>query len=82
MQKYTKIYLDYFKLKPGEFVACEICGTQATEIHHIHNRSHRKDLLNDINNLMAICRTCHIKYGDIKKHKPLLIKIHKKKLNG
>ena len=49
-----------------DFVPCECCSSRASEIHHIHARSQRKDLLNDINNLMAVCRKCHEKYGDKK----------------
>lgn len=40
----------------------------------------RKVLENDINNLMALCRDCHIKYGDKKQFKEYLNEVHKNKL--
>lgn len=76
MQKYTKVYFDYFRYTIADFVPCEICSSRATEIHHILNRSHRKDLENDITNLMAICRSCHNEFGDKKQHIESLKKIH------
>lgn len=81
MQSYTKIYLDHFDYCIDDFIPCECCQGRATEIHHIHNRSHRRDLLNDINNIMAICRICHTKYGDKKQFVDFLQDIHNKKLN-
>ena len=80
MQSYTKIYLKHFGYGIDDFIPCEICGCKATEIHHIYNRSHRKDLLNNIINLMAICRICHEKYGDKVQFKDWLQDIHNKKL--
>lgn len=81
MKKYTKIYLDHFGYSIADFVPCEICGSRSTEIHHIKNRSHRKDLENDIVNLMAVCRTCHIEYGDKKQYIEYLQEVHSNKLN-
>lgn len=81
MQSYTKIYLKHFGYGIDDFIPCEICNSKSTELHHIHNRSHRKDLLNDIINIMAICRSCHEKYGDKVQFKDWLQNIHNKKLN-
>ena len=51
------------------------------DIHHIESRgmggSKTKD---DPNNLMALCRACHVEFGDKKQHKQFLKNI-KKKLN-
>lgn len=77
MQSYTRKYLDAFGLDETDFVACELCGKRATEIHHIIARSKNKSLLNDIKNCMACCRTCHIEYGDQIYLMPMLLKIHK-----
>ena len=76
MQKYTKIYLDYFGYSISDFIPCEICGSKAIDIHHIQARSQRKDLENDISNLMAVCRICHTEYGDKKQFIEHLQKIH------
>ena len=67
MRKHTKIYFDYFGYTGQEFIACEVCGKRGVDIHHIDCRgmggSKEKD---KIENLMSVCRECHIKYGDKK----------------
>jgi len=58
-----------------------MCGQQATDIHHIDARgmggSKERDV---IENLQALCRSCHLKYGDIKEHKEMLRIVHLVKL--
>lgn len=76
MQRYTRKYLDAFGLDETDFVACELCGGKATEIHHIIARSKNKSLLNNIHNLQSICRKCHQEYGDQIYLMPMLLKIH------
>jgi len=77
MKKHTKIYLDYFSFDRCDFIPCEVCGNPANDIHHIDARgmggSKEKDV---IENLQAVCRGCHIEYGDKKQHKELLKDIH------
>jgi len=34
-----------------------------------------------IENLMGLCRSCHIEYGDKKQHKEMLKVVHKVKMN-
>lgn len=80
MKNYTKTYLDYFGLTTADFIPCEICGQKAVDIHHIEPRSQKKDLENNIINLMALCRSDHIKFGDKKQYKDYLQTIHKQKL--
>lgn len=38
---------------------CIICGKPATQVHHIHLRSKRKDLIYEKNNLVSLCNKCH-----------------------
>lgn len=76
MQSYTKIYMKFFDYGIEDFIPCEVCGKIATEIHHIIPRSQDKSLLNEITNCMAICRTCHLDYGDKKQYKDHLQKTH------
>lgn len=38
---------------------CVVCGKPATQVHHIHLRSKRKDLLYEMNNLVSVCSKCH-----------------------
>lgn len=83
MQKHTKIYLDYFNYGIEDFIPCEVCGSRAVDIHHIDCRgmggSKRSDT---IENLMALCRYCHVVMGDTKTHLEYLKETHKIKLDG
>jgi len=81
MKNYTKTYYQFFKYDLCDFIPCEICGKNSTDIHHILARSQRKDLENDIINLMAVCRDCHIEYGDKKQHIEYLQNIHADKIS-
>jgi len=45
---------------------CQVCGKKATQVHHIHLRSKRKDLLYHLNNLISICARHHIHSGSEK----------------
>ena len=60
MKKHTKIYLKYYGYDETDFIACEVCGCKAVDIHHLESRgiggSKTKDY---IENLVALCRTCH-----------------------
>lgn len=47
------------KLRDNPF--CEICGAEATEVHHIHPHNGDLDLFYDYDNLMSICHSCHAK---------------------
>jgi 5-methylcytosine-specific restriction endonuclease McrA len=40
--------------------------------------SKKKD---DIENLMALCRECHLEYGDIQELIPTLQELHQKRMN-
>jgi ribosome-binding protein aMBF1 (putative translation factor) len=77
MRKHTKIYFDYFGYGKEDFVSCEVCGRRAVDTHHIDCRgmggSKEKDV---IENLMAVCRECHIKYGDKKEYMDFLKEKH------
>jgi hypothetical protein len=77
MKPHVKIYLDYFKYDLYDFIPCEVCESRAVDIHHIEARgmggTKKKD---EIENLMGLCRECHVKYGDISELKDFLKKIH------
>lgn len=81
MQKHVKIYLDAFGYGTGDFIPCELCGKRAVDINHIECRgmggSKDKDY---IENLMALCRLCHVEFGDKKHLKAFLIETHLKHL--
>lgn len=83
MKKHTKLYLDYFGYGIEDFIPCESCGVKAVDIHHIEARGMGGDKKADnINNLMALCRQCHLVMGDTKTHMEYLKSKHKEKLNG
>jgi len=62
MKPHTKIYLNHFGYTTADFIACEVCGAQAVDIHHLSPRGmggdpqKKKDV---IENLQALCRSCH-----------------------
>jgi 5-methylcytosine-specific restriction endonuclease McrA len=81
MKNHTKVYLKSLGYDQSDFIPCEICFGQAVDIHHIDSRgmggSSEKD---DIKNLMALCRQCHVKFGDKKQFKEYLHYIHARAL--
>lgn len=86
MKKHVKIYLEYFNYDNGDFMPCEVCENKAVDIHHIEPRgmggSKKKD---KIENLIALCRSCHIKadfgHGGNKLTKEYLKEIHLTNIN-
>ena len=83
MKKHTKIYMDYFGYGIDDFIPCESCGRKAVDIHHIEARGMGGTTDKDtIDNLMALCRYCHVVMGDTKTHLAYLISKHKNKLDG
>jgi predicted restriction endonuclease len=83
MKRHTKIYMNHFGYDISSFIECEICGREAVDIHHIEARgmggSKTKDV---IENLMALCREHHIRYGDKIQYKSFLRGVHKIKLKN
>ena len=85
MKKHVKIYLDYFGYDNADFIACEVCNSKAVDINHIQPRgmggSKKKD---NIENLIALCRSCHIRAdfgsGETKLSKEYLKNIHLKNI--
>ena len=62
MKKHTKIYMEYFDYGLEDFIPCEVCGSKAVDIHHIEARGMGGSKSADtIENLMAVCRSCHLK---------------------
>ena len=81
MKKHTKIYMQYFNYVLDDFIPCEVCGARAVDIHHIENRGSGGAKDKDrIENLMAVCRPCHLVYGDVPHRVQWLKDIHNKLL--
>jgi ribosome-binding protein aMBF1 (putative translation factor) len=83
MKNHVKVYFDYFGYDVTSFVPCEICGAKAVDINHVKPRGMGgSKKMDNIENLMAVCRECHIEYGDKKQHIDFLTQIHKDKCNS
>jgi predicted restriction endonuclease len=82
MKKYVKTYLDYFGYDETSWIACEMCGQTAVDINHIDAKGMGGSKLKDnIENLMAMCRKCHMDLGDKKEHKVMMKVVHQVKMN-
>jgi len=74
-------YLKHFGYDISDFIPCEVCGKTAIDIHHIEARGIGGSKQGDnIENLMALCREDHIKYGDKKQYKDFLKCKHAERL--
>lgn len=81
MRKHTQIYLDGMGYHPTDFVACEVCEGRAVDIHHIQARGMGGSKYADrIDNLMALCRKCHVEYGDVPELREYLYQIHERRM--
>jgi len=81
VKQYILNYFESIGESPHHNLKCEICPARAVDIHHIDARgmggSKHKD---GPENLIAVCRPCHDKYGDRKQHKDFLRDIAAKRI--
>lgn len=81
MKKHTLNYLQGMGFDISDTILCEVCGKVAVDLHHINARgmggSKERD---NLENIMALDRECHIKYGDKKQYKEFLTEIHLKNI--
>jgi len=83
MKKHTKIYFIHFDLSGFEFIACECCGSKAVDIHHIDPKGMGGSKTKDyIENLIALCRVCHVKAHANIINKDQLRLMHLKRMNN
>ena len=74
--------MNHFGYDISDFIPCEICGGRAVDINHIDARGMGGSKTKDtIENLMAVCRPCHITMGDKKHYKDKLKEIHERHLS-
>ena len=57
MKKHIKNYMKYWGVGEQDIILCEVCGKQATDIHHIQYKS--QGGADDFDNLIGLCRECH-----------------------
>ena len=75
--------MDYFGYVADDVILCEVCASVANDIHHIKCRGMGGGLdRDDIANLMAVCRGCHVHFGDKKQHMDYLTDIHNQHLKN
>jgi len=72
---YKQVYINAMGYSKEDFIASELSGKPAVDIHHIISRGKRGE--DRIENLMALTREEHIKYGDKKNHMLKLILGHR-----
>lgn len=75
-KKITVTQDTYNKVMQRDNYKCRLCGTSLNlHLHHIDGRG--KDLTNDINNCIMLCRHCHLEvvHKNQKKYRPLLKKL-------
>lgn len=86
MKKYVRTYLDFFDYPHDQdsFVGCEYCNARACDIHHIKGRqmggSKQISIVDDIHNLIALCRKCHEHAESSKDFNKRIRIIHLKKI--
>lgn len=86
MKIHVKIYLKYFGYGEQDVIACEMCGNIAVDIHHIYFKGmggrktfdYKGDTydINDIVNLIALCRKDHDKAHKMEHSKDMLMFAH------
>ena len=83
MKNHTKVYFKAFGYDTNSWIACEVCGATAVDIHHIESRGMGGSKNADtIENLMALCRECHVEFGDKKHYKELLVATHAMRMSN
>ena len=81
MKKHTKIYMEHFDFFGDEFIACEICNSKSVDIHHLEAKGMGGSKTKDyIENLIAVCRSCHVKCHENKDFNNKAKEIHLKNL--
>ena len=83
MKNHTKVYFKAFGYDTNSWIGCEVCGATAVDIHHIESRGMGGSKHADtIENLMALCRECHVEFGDKKHYKELLVATHAMRMSN
>ena len=83
MKKHTRIYLTAMGYDESDWICCEVygCEAKAVDIHHIEARgmggTKRTETIEDV---MALCRHHHEKFGDITEFKGFLKCCHETRM--
>ena len=79
MKKHVKNYMNHYKYGEQDMIICEYCMNPANDIHHLVYKSHGGT--DEIHNLIALCRTCHLHAHNHKDFNLHLIKLKNKEFN-
>jgi len=83
MKPYQKLYFKSFGYASSDTVYSEISGDVANDIHHIYSRGMGGTSEPDrIENLMAVTRDEHDKFGDKKKYYAYLFQMHARMMDA
>jgi len=91
MKEHIKKYIDFFGYDENDFIPSELSAMPANDVHHIERRgmggggkTKGGEDVNGMENLMALTREEHVKYGDKKEFREMLKNKHLKfiKLHG
>ena len=52
--------MNFFGYAEGDYIPCEMCNSPAVDIHHLERRTRNKVTNDYIENLVAVCRSCHL----------------------
>lgn len=77
MKKHTKVYLQGMGYSVADWIPCEWCGKTAVDVNHIEPRGMGGSKTKDyIENLVGMCRECHIEFEAKRISKEELRAIH------
>jgi len=79
MQKYVKVYLDYYKYGEQDYIPSELSGSPSVDVHHLNGRGKGMDV---IENLIALTREEHTRAHADPAYNEMLKEVHKNKLKG
>jgi len=69
--------MDYFGYGIDDWIPCEIDNKKCIDVHHIDGRGKGKNV---IENLIGVCRECHVKCHESKEFNEKAREIHLKNL--
>jgi len=76
MLPHVKNYFNHFSYGIDDIILCEVCDSKSVDLHHIERRRKGSKKLDEVENIIALCRDCHNKAHSGKLNKELLRVFH------